>query len=324
MDVKEKWPWIAVIVGLVLIVGCGGMTLLSLLIVGSSGGMAGGLRGPGDTVAVIKAHGVIVSGETPGGFGGQSMVYSRTLADRVEQLTDNPRVAAIVLDVNSPGGGVVASAHIYEALVECPKPVVATMGDTAASGGYYISAGTDYIFARPATLTGSIGVIMSFINADELAEKLGVTQVVIKSGEFKDTGSWHRPLREEERELLQAFVDEAYNGFVQVVVKGRGLSEEHVRRYADGRIFSGSRAVELGFVDATGDLEDAIDRAAELGEIRGEPEILRFEEEPSLFRLLQGALARLETPSEVALYREIVQGNRPTLQYLYTDSGVAE
>lgn len=324
MDMKEKWPWIAVIVGLVLFVGCGGVTLLSLLIVGSSGGIAGGLWGPGDTVAVVKAHGVIVSGEAPGGFGQQSMVYSRTLADRVEQLTDNPRVAAIVLDVNSPGGGVVASAHIHEALAECPKPVVVSMGDTAASGGYYISTGTDYIFAHPATLTGSIGVIMSFINADELADKLGVTQVVIKSGEFKDTGSWHRPLRKEERELLQAFVDGAYNDFVQVVVEGRGLSEEHVRRYADGRIFSGSRAVELGFVDATGDLEDAIDKAAELGGVRGEPEIMRFEEEPSLFRLLQGALARLETPSEVALYREIVQGNRPTLQYLYTDSGIGE
>jgi protease-4 len=324
MDLKEKWPWIAVIVGLVLIVGCGGVMLLSLIVIGSSGGMADGLRGPGDTVAVIKVHGVIVSGEAPGGFGGQGMAYARTIVDRVEKVAENPRVAAIVLDVNSPGGGVVASAQIHEALVESSKPVVVSMGDTAASGGYYISAGTDYIFARPATLTGSIGVIMSFINADELAEKLGVTQVVIKSGAFKDMGSWHRPLEEKERELLQAFVDEAYEQFVQVVVEGRELSEEHVRQYADGRIFSGGRAVEPGFVDATGDLEDAIDKAAELGGIKGEPEILRLEREPSFFDLLQGALARLETPSEVALYREIVKYNRPTLQYLYTDSGVAE
>jgi protease-4 len=324
MDMKEKWPWIAVVVGLVLIVGCGGVTLLSLILIGSSGGMADGLRGSGNGVAVIKVHGIIVSGEAPGGFGGQGMAYARTIVDRVEEVTENPRVAAIVLDVNSPGGGVVASAQIHEALVESSKPIVVSMGDTAASGGYYISAGTDYVFARPATLTGSIGVILSFLNADELAEKLGVTQVVIKSGAFKDMGAWHRPLEEKERELLQAFVDEAYEQFVQVVVEGRGLSEEHVRQYADGRIFSGSRAVELGFVDATGDLEDAIDKAAELGEIRGEPEILDFEEEPSLFWLLQGVLARLETPSEVALYREIVRHNRPTLQYLYTDSGVGE
>lgn len=324
MNTKRTWPWIVIIVGLVLMLACGGTILVSLMVVGSSGGTTIGFWAPKDTVAVLKVHGVIVSGEAPGGFGGQGMVYARTLVDRVKQVTENPRVAAIVLDVNSPGGGVVASAHIHEALVECPKPIVVSMGDTAASGGYYISAGAQYIFAHPATMTGSIGVIMSFINADELAEKLGVTQVVIKSGAFKDMGSWSRPLEEEERELLQAFVDEAYNDFVEVVVQGRGLSEEHVRRYADGRIFSGSRAVELGFVDATGDLEDAIDKAAELGGIRGEPEILRFEEEPSLLRLLQGALARLETPSEVALYREIVQGNRPTLQYLYTDSGVSE
>ncbi|MEA3406577.1 MAG: signal peptide peptidase SppA [Chloroflexota bacterium] len=324
MNTKRTWPWIVIIVGLVLMLACGGTILVSLMVVGSSGGTTIGFWAPKDTVAVIKVHGVIVSGEAPGGFGGQGMVYARTLVDRVKQVTENPRVAAIVLDVNSPGGGVVASAHIHEALVECPKPIVVSMGDTAASGGYYISAGAQYIFAHPATMTGSIGVIMSFINADELAEKLGVTQVVIKSGAFKDMGSWSRPLEEEERELLQAFVDEAYNDFVEVVVQGRGLSEEHVRRYADGRIFSGSRAVELGFVDATGDLEDAIDKAAELGGIRGEPEILRFDEEPSLLRLLQGALARLETPSEVALYREIVQGNRPTLQYLYTDSGVSE
>ncbi len=321
MDTKRTWPWIVAIIGLVLVLSCGGMMLLSLFVVGSS---TDGFWTPRDTVAVIKAHGVIVSGEAPGGFGGESMVYARTLVNRIEQAAENPRVAAIVLDVNSPGGGVVASVDIHDALVASSKPIVVSMGDTAASGGYYISAGAQYIFARSATMTGSIGVIMSFINADELAEKLGVTQVVIKSGAFKDMGSWHRPLREEERELLQAFIDEAYDDFVQVIVEGRGLSDEHVRSYADGRIFSGKRAVELGFVDATGDLQDAIDKAAELGGVRGDPEILRFERDLSFFDLFWGALARLETPSEVALYREIVRHGRPTLQYLYTASGVGE
>ncbi|MFP3895867.1 MAG: signal peptide peptidase SppA [Anaerolineales bacterium] len=321
MKTKRTWPWIVAIIGMVLVLSCGGMTLLSFFIVVSSGAEGWAPRG---TVAVVKVHGAIVSGEAPGGFGGQSMVYSDTLVDWIEEATENPRVAAIVLDVNSPGGGVVASAYIHEALVECPKPVVVSMGDTAASGGYYISSGAQYIFAHPATITGSIGVILSFVNAEELAEKLGITMEVIKSGPFKDQGSWHRSLEEQERELLQSFIDEAYDDFVQVIVEGRDLSEEYVRTYADGRIFSGKRAVELGFVDATGDLEDAIDKAAELGGIRREPEILRFEGEPSFFDLLSSALARLETPSEVALYREIVRHDRPTLQYLYTDSGVGE
>ncbi|MFO7918941.1 MAG: signal peptide peptidase SppA [Anaerolineae bacterium] len=321
MDKKRTWPWIVAIIGLVVVLSCGGMALLSLLMVGSS---EGGFWAPRGTVAVIKAHGTIVSGEAPGGFGERGVVYSRSLVDRVEEAAEDPRVAAIVLDVNSPGGGVVASASIYKALTECPKPIVVSMGDTAASGGYYISCGAQYIFAHPATITGSIGVILSFVNAEELAEKLGITMEVIKSGPLKDQGSWHRSLEERERELLQSFIDEAYDDFVQTVVEGRDLSADHVRNYADGRIFSGKRAVELGFVDATGDLKDAIDKAAELGGVRGEPEILHLESEPSFFDLLSGALARLETPSEVALYREIVQYDRPTLQYLYMDSGVGE
>lgn len=321
MDTKKKWPWIVAIIGLVLVLSCGGVTLLSLFMIEPS---IDSLWTPRDTIAVIRVHGVIVSGEAPGGFGRQEMAYARTVIGRIEEATANPRVAAIVLDVNSPGGGVVASAKIHEAVVQCPKPVVVSMGDTAASGGYYVSSGAQYIFAHPATITGSVGVILSYLNAEELAEQLGITMEVIKSGPFKDQGSWHRSLEEQERDLLQAFIDEAYDDFVRIVVEGRDLSEEHVRDYADGRIFSGKRAVELGFVDATGDLEDAIEKAAELGGVRRVPEILRFERDPSFLGLLWGALARLETPSEVALYREIVQHGRPTLQYLYIEPALGE
>jgi len=195
------------------------------------------------------------------------------------------------------------------------KPVVVSMGEMAASGGYYISAPADEIFANPDTLTGSIGVISQFINVGELLKEYGVEVTTIKSGEFKDEGSPFRPMTEEEIANWQAIIDEAYDGFVQVVADGRGLSVEQVKGLADGRVFTGRQALELGLVDRLGNLPDATRRAAELGGIEGEPRIIEYQPPLGLFQTLF-ELARPSDPLSGVL-ELLDRSHEPALQYLY-------
>jgi protease-4 len=171
----------------------------------------------------------------------------------------------VVLRINSPGGAVTASDIMYQDLLnfrrESHKPVIACMMDVAASGAYYLSMGCDFVYAHPTTVTGSIGVIMSLYNAHGLFEKIGLTSNPIKSGPNKDIGNPGRPMTEEEHAILQGMVDSFYKQFVHVVVRGRNLSEERVRALADGRIYTGLDAKQLGLVDEVGYLEDAINAA---------------------------------------------------------------
>ncbi|HAM79996.1 signal peptide peptidase SppA [Ornithinibacillus bavariensis] len=172
-------------------------------------------------------------------------------------------VDGIILRINTPGGGVVESAEVHDKIVdiqqEYKKPIYVSMGNTAASGGYYISAPADKIVAHPATLTGSIGVIMEGYNLSELTDKLGIEVNTIKSGEHKDIMSTFREMTDEERQILQTMIDDMYGDFVQVIVEGRGLSEEKVRELGDGRVYTGSQAKENGLVDELGSLDDTID-----------------------------------------------------------------
>ena len=205
---------------------------------------------------------------------------SDTVVDQLERLQHDPGVRAIVLRIDSPGGDVAASQEIYEAVRkvrEEGKPVVASMAGVAASGAYYVACAADSIVCNPGTLTGSIGVIMSFPNTEELFRKVGLHFEVIKTGKYKDVGSMWRPMTPEERELLQNVLSNVYDQFVDAIVDGRGMEREDILPYADGRIFSGDQALEYGFVDRLGDLDDAIDMAAKLGGIRGEPTIVRKE-----------------------------------------------
>lgn len=166
------------------------------------------------------------------------------------------------------------------------KPVVIWMGETAASGGYYISCGEDYIYAHPNTLTGSIGVITQFINVQELLNENGVEVTIITSGPHKDMGSLFRGMTEEEREIWNEMVEQIYADFVQVVVDSRELSEETVRELADGRVYTGQQALDLGLVDAVGLSSDAVSKAAELGEIEGDPQIIELRTQPTLLESL--------------------------------------
>jgi protease IV len=266
---------------------------------GSSSGRASHVAGPltGPAVAVIEVEGVI-SGGRSSSFSGGSGAYAVDIIADIEEASADPDVKAIVLRVNSPGGSVVPTDEIFHALSGCRKPIVVSMGETAASGGYYISMAAKYVVANPTTLTGSIGVISEFPEASGLMDTLGITVTTVKSGRVKDMGSLYRPLTGEEQALWQQVIDETYARFVQIVAKGRNMKEESVRALADGRVFTGQQALEAGLVDALGYEEDAIQKAAELGGIQGTPRVIRYTAPTSLASLLSGSLRPSILPSD--------------------------
>src|SRR3972149_2947776 len=228
-------------------------------------------------IALIKIEGVIVD--------------SREVIDDLKKYKDNPAVKAILLRIDSPGGGVVPSQEIYEEVKkireEGQKKVVVSMGTVAASGGYYIASASDRIVANPGTLTGSIGVIMELANVEGLLRKIGVDSLVIKSGRHKDIGSPFRKMKPEEREILQHLLDDIHNQFIEAVASGRGLPEDKIRELADGRIFTGREAKEIGLVDDLGNLQDAIRLTADIAGIEGEPKIVETQKRLSWFDLLR-------------------------------------
>jgi protease-4 len=290
------WIFLAFILGFVLpVCSCAGAGLLTLNTLGRiAGEPASATVGVGDAVAVIWLDGAITS--DPEYYLTVQGITPSLVADLLEQAAD-PAIKAVVVRVNSPGGSVVASDEIYHMLLEFDKPVVVWMGEMAASGGYYISCGGDYVFAHPDTLTGSIGVISQFLNVEELMDKVGVDAVVITSGPRKDIGSPFREMSEEEQALWEGIIDETYEGFVELVAQARDLPLEEIRELADGSIYTGRQALELGLVDGVGTPEDAIAKAAELGGIEGEPQIVELKPILSFFDLMVGFQARSAMPT---------------------------
>jgi len=213
---------------------------------------------------------------------------SREALDQLEKFQRSQTIKAVVLRINSPGGGVAPAQEIYEELNKTrsqhKKPIVASMGSLAASGGYYIACASDRIFANPGSITGSIGVIMQLANISRLLEKVGVKATVIKSGEHKDMGSMTKDISPGDQKIFQEVLDDVHDQFVEAVVKGRKLDKGKVAEIADGRIFTGRQAVGLGLVDELGDLSDAINCAAQLAGIKGRPKIV--EERKRRFSLL--------------------------------------
>ncbi|HWN53760.1 MAG TPA: signal peptide peptidase SppA [Methylomirabilota bacterium] len=222
-----------------------------------------GLPTGGAKVAVVEIEGIILDG-------GQAV---RDLREH----GDNPSVKAVVVRINSPGGVVAPTQEIFSAIQRLRKggkPVVASLGAVAASGGYYVATACDRVYANPGTLTGSIGVVMQMANFQGLFKKVGVEYVVIKSGAFKDVGNFARQMTPEERAILQRLLDDAYGQFVDAVAEGRGLERKDVLAFADGRIYSGQQAHALKMVDELGGYEDAIDAAGKLANIQGRPKIV--------------------------------------------------
>jgi protease-4 len=207
----------------------------------------------------------------------------------IKHFREDETIKAIVLRVESPGGVVGPSQEIYREVRKTnpAKKVVASMGAVAASGGYYVAAAADGIIANPGTITGSIGVIMGYTNFEKLLQKIGLSPVVIKSGEYKDMGSPTREMTPQEEEALQYFVDQTHRQFVTAIAEGRDMDPDHVESLADGRIYTGEEALKNGLVDRLGNLEDAIEWAGRLGGIDGKiSPVYKRKDSFSVFRYL--------------------------------------
>jgi protease-4 len=215
-----------------------------------------------DKIGVVMVEGVITD--------------SIEIAEQLDEFGRDDSIVAVVLRVDSPGGGVAASQEIYDAVIELrkTKKVVASMGSIAASGGLLVACAADKIVANPGTITGSISAIMQFANFEEVLKKIGVKSSVVKSGQYKDIGSPLREMTPEERVIIQDLIDDIYNQFVDVIVERRNLPKDKVREIADGRVFSGRRAKELGLVDYLGDMSAAAKLAGKLAGREGKYDLV--------------------------------------------------
>jgi protease-4 len=234
-----------------------------------------------DRIGVVPVEGTILD--------------SNVITSQLVSFRKDPKISVIVLRINSPGGSIGPVQEIHREVTRTRemKKVVASMGGIAASGGYYVAAAADKIVANEGTITGSIGVLMEFLWYENLLEKIGVKFEVLKSGEYKDMGSPYREMTESERRLIGDVVDDLNHQFVQAVSQGRNLSYEAVDQIADGRIFSGAQAKELGLVDALGNFYDAVALAKELGGLRGEVSLIYPKEDRlSILNLLFESAAR--------------------------------
>jgi len=254
-----------VVIGVIIIVSFLFFSLVVLFaFIGISGEGELSLAGMGKKVAIIDLHGTITN--------------SADIIRQLKKYTKDSSVPAIVMHIDSPGGGVAPSQEIYEEMKKAKdngKKIVASMGSVGASGGYYVACAADTIIANPGTLTGSIGALFEFPVAEELFKKIGLRFEVVKSGEFKDVGNYARRMTESERKLLQSVIDDTYDQFVEVLVDNRNLSKEEALKIADGSIFTGRQAKKLGLVDELGDLEDAIKIAGEMAGIEGPPKTIK-------------------------------------------------
>jgi protease-4 len=242
----------------------------------------------GDKIAIVEIHGIIAQ--------------SSGIIQEIHEYVEDDGVKAIILRIDSPGGGVGPSQEIHREIVKVKekKKIVTSMGSVAASGGYYIACASDLIVANPGTITGSIGVIMEFTNIEELFRKIGIKGVVLKSGEHKDIGSPFREMTPDEKRLIQEVIDNVHQQFIKAVAQGRKLDYSKVTQIADGRIMTGEQAKQLGLVDQIGNLDDAIDATAKLVGIEGKPDILYPKKKFSIWELLirETVSAVLETLQE--------------------------
>lgn len=243
------------------------------------------------------------------------------IVEKLDEALDDDTIKGVILHVNSPGGSVYASEKIAKKIEEVKEkniPVYSVMQELAASGGYYISAPCDKIYASNETFTGSIGVIMQSYSLEGLFEKYGIKEQNIKTGKMKDAGSTGRDMDKEEKEYFQGLVDSAFSRFVKVVADGRDMSEDEVRKLADGRVYDGSQAVKNGLVDEIGDLDDAVADITEKGELFDPMVVEKNELANSFSKYFPEFSTNTENPkSDLAILKEFMEseGNKP--MYLY-------
>jgi protease IV len=226
------------------------------------------------------------------------LVQSKPILDQLKRYEDSNSVKAILLDIDSPGGGVAVSQEIYTEIKRLrekkDKIIVAYLSSTGASGAFYISCAANKIVANPGTIVGSIGVIAEWVNYADLLQWAKLKDIVFKTGEFKDTGSPSRPITENERRYFQGLIDDMYVQFVEAVSSGRKVDLQEVRSIADGRVFTGRDAKERKLIDETGNFQDAVDLTAKLAGISGKPRLIRLtRQRVTLLDVLTTDLSRL-------------------------------
>ncbi len=297
----NKWFWgiflSIIFIGLVF-AGIGFLVLASAI---KSGGSEYYSRGSGDKIAIVEINDVIMTSENT--------------VEQIKKYREDKSIKAIIVRINTPGGGVAASQEIYEEVKktrESGKVIVVSMGSIAASGGYYISCGSSLIVANPGTLTGSIGVIAEFITMKDLADKIGLKENVFKSGELKDAGNPFRDINDKDKAYFQDVVDNSFGQFLDVVSKERKIDKEKLLPNANGRVFTGLQAKELGLIDSLGTFEDAIRITSKMAGIEGEPRIVREKKKFSIFEKIIGARMEDVTDLKNKLFEE------PILQYKFT------
>jgi protease-4 len=270
-----------------LLLGGGAFVLLAItlaaVVLTFSGGESGEF-GFSDRVQVVDVEG--------------ELVQSRPILEQLKRYEDSNSVKAILLNVDSPGGGVAVSQEIYTEIKRLrekkDKIVVAYLSSTGASGAYYISCAANKIVANPGTIVGSIGVIAEWVNYADLLEWAKLKNIVFKTGEFKDTGSPTRPITDNEKKYFQGLIDDMYVQFVEAVAAGRKLDLQEVRAMADGRVFTGRAAKERKLIDETGNFQDAVDLTAKLAGISGKPRLIRsVRQRVTLLDVLTTDLSRL-------------------------------
>lgn len=280
----------------------------------------------GDRIGVIYIDGEITGSRGEGGLLGAG-AGGPSVMEQLQEVGQDDSIKAVLLRINSPGGSAAASQEIGDEIDKVKakgKLVVVSMGDVAASGGYWIAAKADKIMANPATMTGSIGVIMETMNIQSLYNKIGVAPQTVKSGVYKDIGSSNRPLTSAERGILQGMVNDIFDQFVDVVAKGRKMDKEKVLKLADGRIFTGRKAKDLGLVDEMGNYYDAIELTKKMAKLGEQAEVYELEQKTPFEKLFGGigSLAGISSssssqyslsPNEIQLFRELLRA-QPALQ----------
>ncbi|QGH33624.1 signal peptide peptidase SppA [Gracilibacillus salitolerans] len=273
-------------------------------------------------IAVLHLDGVIQD-TTPSTLINTNSYNHERFLDMLDKAGEDNRVDGIILRVNTPGGGVVESAEIHDKILEIQeqyeKPIYVSMGNTAASGGYYIAAPADKIVAHNATLTGSIGVIMESFNFAEFADEYGIDFNTIKSGEYKDIMSMSREMTDDEREILQTMIDDMYAEFVQVIVNGRDMSEDRVRELGDGRVYTGAQAQEVDLVDELGSLDDTIEIMREDHELAN-AQVIEYEPGFNFNQWFGGTIQSMfGSESDLIGIKDLLrENNAPRAMYLYS------
>lgn len=298
---SKSTKWFLIIAG-ILVLFAVLFALIIVMFVGGAGDRTDTVTlGSGDKIALVELKGAIISSEE--------------VVRQLKKFGDQSSIRAVLLRIDSPGGGVVPSQEMYEEVKkvrESGKPVVVSMGSLAASGGYYVACGASRIVANRGTLTGSIGVISEFLQLQDLFGKIGVGIKTVKSGKLKDAGTQSRRMTEEEQRYFQSLIDNVHGQFKHVVQTERELDSVTVNGLADGRVFTGEQAVSLGLVDTIGTFEDAVQIAAELAGIDGEPSIVRERVRRTFWETMVGDVAE-----EVrAASRELLEW--PVMSYRYT------